>query len=188
MSSEINQQAQTGWHVVRTRPKAEHIAAAHLQKFANLNQVFCPRIKYEKPTNRGKVWFIEALFPGYIFARFDINAKLRNINATPAVTGVLRFADKYPIISDTIIQTLQEEFRKDKKEVRIVEPEIKQGDEVVIIDGAMAGLKTIVSRLIPSQERIHILLECLGELRETEVSLKSVVLPGNVRNEVRMED
>jgi len=186
MSSEINQDSEIGWHVIRTRPKAEHIAAAHLLKYANLEQVFCPRIKYEKPTQRGKVWFIEALFPGYIFARFDIKAELRNINATPAVSGVLRFADKYPTINDTIIQVLQEEFSKEEKEVRIVEPEIKEGDEVVIIEGTMAGMKTIVSRLIPSQERIHILLECLGETREAEVSLKSVVLPGNVRKEVRM--
>ena len=62
MSSDINQQPQAGWYVVRTRQKSEHIAAAHLQKYANLDQVFCPRIKFEKATLRGKVWFIEALF------------------------------------------------------------------------------------------------------------------------------
>ena len=184
MSSEINQQAQAGWHVVRTRPKGEHIAAVHLQKYAKLVQVFCPRIKFEKATLRGKVWFIEALFPGYLFARFDISTELRNVNATTAVTGVLRFADQYPKISAATIQALQSEFRKENKEVRIVEPGIHEGDEVVVTNGAMTGLKTIVTRLIPSQDRIRILLECLGAEREAEVSLESVALLGNVRKEV----
>jgi len=158
----------------------------HLQKYANIDQVFCPRIKYEKATQRGKVWFIEALFPGYIFARFDIKMELRNVNATPAVTGVLRFADQYPSISESIIKSLQNEFQKDTEEVRIVEPEIKEGDEVIVIDGAMSGLKSIVTRRIPSQDRIRILLSLLGEEREVEVSMNSVVLPGNVRKEVKL--
>jgi len=184
MPFEIKQQEQTSWHVVRTRPKSEHIAALHLQQYANLAQVFCPRIKFEKATRRGKVWFIEALFPGYVFARFDISTELRNVNATKAVTGVLRFANQYPIISDTTIVALQNEFPKDTDEVRIVEPGIHEGDEVVVTNGAMTGLKTIVTRLIPSQDRIRVLLECLGEKREAEVSLESVALLGDMRKKV----
>ncbi len=187
MSSEINQLQQAAWHVVRTRPKGEHIATAHLQKYAQIDEVFCPRIKFEKATLRGKVWFTEALFPGYIFARFNIACDLRNVNATNGVTGVLRFADQFPTIRDTIIQELQNEFRKEDKEVRIVESQINEGDEIVVIEGAMKGLQTIVTRVIPSQDRIRILLECLGEEREAEVSLYSVAIPGNVRKEVKLK-
>ena len=50
MSSELNQPSKAAWHVVRTRPKGEHIAAGHLKKYAHLDQVFCPRIKFEKAT------------------------------------------------------------------------------------------------------------------------------------------
>ncbi len=186
MSSEFNQPSKAAWHVVRTRPKGEHIAAAHLQKYAHLDEVFCPRIKFEKATARGKVWFTEALFPGYIFSRFDIAIDLRNVNATNGVTGVLRFASQYPVIDNTIIQELQSEFRKEDKEVRIVEPEISEGNEIVVIEGAMKGLQTIVTRVMPSQDRIRILLECLGEEREAELSLSAVAIPGNVRKEVKL--
>lgn len=186
MSSETNQQQQEAWHVVRTRPKGEHIAAAHLQQYAHLDQVFCPRIKFEKATARGKVWFTEALFPGYIFAQFNLETELRNVNATNGVTGVLRFSDQFPTIKDSVIQELQSEFSKENNEVRIVEPEISEGDEIVVVDGAMKGLRTVVTRMIPSQDRIQILLECLGEEREVEVSRASVSIPGNVRKEVKL--
>ena len=186
MSSDPNQTDEAAWHVVRTRPKGEHIAAAHLQQYAHLDQVFCPRIKFEKATVRGKVWFTEALFPGYIFARFDLTTELRNVNATNAVTGVLRFSDQYPEISETIIQELQSEFPKESKEVRIVEPEISEGDEIVVVEGTMKGLRTIVTRLTSGHDRIRILMDCLGEEREVEVSRASVALPGNVRKEVKL--
>ena len=84
----IIEEGEAGWFVVRTRPKSEHIAAIHLMKFADIDEVFSPRIRYEKGTRRGKVWFTEALFPGYIFARFDLNEKLRAVNATNGVSGV----------------------------------------------------------------------------------------------------
>ena len=186
MSSISDQSEKPAWHVVRTRPKGEHIAALHLQQYAGLDEVFCPRIKFEKATVRGKVWFTEALFPGYIFARFDLATELRNVNATNAVTGVLRFADQYPEISESIIEELQHEFLKEDKEIRIVEPEINEGDEIVVIEGAMKGLRTVVTRLMPSQDRIRILFECLGEEREAEVSRDSVAIPGNVRKEVKL--
>ncbi len=186
MASETDQQPQAGWHVVRTRPKGERIAAMHLQKYANLDEVFCPRIRFEKATTRGKVWFVEALFPCYIFARFDIATDLRAVNATSGVTAVLRFADQYPQISDALIRELRTEFQKENDEIRVIEPEIIEGDEIVVIDGAMKGLRTIVTRLMPSQDRIRILMECLGEEREVEVARDSIAIPGNVRKEVKL--
>ena len=57
------------WFCVRTQPKHEHIAAAGLQRRLNVN-CFAPRLRYRKMTRRGAVWFVEAMFPGYLFAEF----------------------------------------------------------------------------------------------------------------------
>ena len=59
------------WYCVQTRPKSEHIARASLLQFGDV-EVYCPRLRYHKTTRRGKVWFTEALFPCYLFARFDL--------------------------------------------------------------------------------------------------------------------
>lgn len=182
---ESNEIEEPGWYCVRTRPKSEHLAARNLIGFANLDEVFCPRIRFEKSTRRGKVWFVEALFPGYIFARFDLANDLRAVNAATGVTGVLRFADEYPLIEHGYIQELREEFPEEDDAIRIIEPEIAAGDEVVITEGAMAGLKTIVTRLISGQDRVRVLLEWLGEEREAEVPLKALNRPGEIRTEIR---
>ena len=176
---------ETGWFCVCTKPKSEHLAARNLLGFANLDKVFCPRIRYEKSTQRGKAWFVEALFPGYIFARFDLANDLRAVNASSNVTGVLRFADFYPKISNNYIEELRAEFPEEENEIRIIEPEISEGDEVVLTEGPMAGMKTIVTRLMSGQDRVRVLLEWLGEEREAEVSLDSLRVPGEIRGKMR---
>ncbi len=175
----------TGWYCVRTRPKGEHIAARSVQQFAHVEQVFCPRIRFEKPTLRGKVWFVEALFPGYFFAYFDLEKDLRVVNASPSVSGVLRFADFYPQIHSDYISELRGEFPDEEGSVRVIRPGISPGDEVVVTEGAMKGLKTVVTRLLSSGDRIAVLLDWLGQEREAEVQLRSVSRPVDIRQEIR---
>lgn len=183
--SEPESAYEAGWYCVRARPKSEHIAARNLQHYANLDEVFCPRIRYEKPTRRGKVWFVEALFPGYFFARFDLATDLRTVNAAPGISGVLHFADEYPRLHDRLVADLKAEFPAEDAAIREIRPEIAPGDEVVITEGPMKGLQTIVTRLNSSADRVAVLLEWLGQEREAEVSMSAVMRPGDIRRELR---
>ena len=167
-------EAGNGWFCVRTKPKTEHVAARNLLTYAKLSEVFCPRIRYEKSTRRGKAWFVEALFPGYIFAKFDLSQDLRIVNATTNVTGVLRFADRYPTIEDALVTALQVEFPEEDGAVRVLETSIKEGDEVVIDEGVLKGMTTIVSRISLNGDRVAVLMDWLGQEREVEVSVKSI--------------
>jgi transcriptional antiterminator RfaH len=78
------------WLCVRTQPKREHIAAGQLDLLEGVD-VFSPRIRFKRRTPRGKVWFEESLFPGYIFARFDL-PMLRAVSSAVGVRGLVRFA------------------------------------------------------------------------------------------------
>ena len=62
------------WFCVRSHPKHEHIAAAHLRE--RKLEVYLPRIRFQRCTRRGLVWFTEALFPNYFFARLDLSNAL----------------------------------------------------------------------------------------------------------------
>jgi len=183
--SDSTEAPEEGWFCVRSKPKSEHIAARNLQQFANLDEVFCPRIRFEKATLRGRVWYIEALFPGYFFARFDLATDLRAVNAAPGVSGVLHFADFYPQISDAYIRELKEEFPEESNAIRVIEQALAPGDEITITEGAMKGLKTIVTRLVGGGDRVAVLLDWLGQEREAEVSMKAVMRPGDIRQEIR---
>ena len=67
----------------------------------------------------------------------------------------------------------------------MIEPTIVEGDEVVLTEGPMVGLKTIVTQLVSGRDRVKVLLDWLGEEREAEVSLKAVTRPGEIRREIR---
>ena len=171
------------WYCVRTKPKSEHIAAAHLRRLAHDDLdigVFCPRVRFQKATARGKVWFVEALFPGYLFARFDLTTELRAVQAQPSVSGILHFGDLFPSIDARLVTELRDEFGEE--ELRQIESKLHEGDEVEIVEGALKGLTVVVSRLLPGKERVRILMEWLGEDREAEVSLDAVARRGNVRS------
>ena len=169
---------ESAWYCVRSKPKSEHLAAAHLFKQGGF-EVFCPRIRFEKATRRGKVWFVEALFPGYLFARFDLMKDLRLVRATSAVVGVLHFRDFYPVLSPKTIEELRLEIGED--EPKTIEGTISEGDEVLVTEGAMTGLVALVTKLLPGQERVSILLELLGQEREANIALRSVVQSGDAR-------
>lgn len=169
------------WHVVRTRPKSEHLAAAAIRKQVGV-EVFCPRLRFEKGTRRGKVWFVEALFPGYIFARIDLTEHLRYVQSINGVTGLVRFGENFSVLEPGIIDALKGQFTGEE-ETREIRPEIGAGDEVQIVEGAMRGLTVLVTRVISAQKRVAILFEWLGQDREAEIPVSRIVRKGNVRSD-----
>src|SRR5215471_6388721 len=98
--------AQAEWYCLRTHPKHEHVAAAHLRQDCGL-EAFLPRIRYRRSTRFGPAWVNEALFPGYLFARFALAAWLRRIQHSRGVAGVVHFGTNWPVIQREIIEELR---------------------------------------------------------------------------------
>ena len=163
-----------GWHVIRAKPKAEHLAAASLARLSGVTP-YCPRIRYEKATRRGRVWFVEALFPGYLFACFDPGESLRAVQASPQVTGVVHFGTGLPALEPGIVESLMAEFPAAAPREVAAGTEPAPGDTVEIVEGALAGWTALVRQVLPGRERVRILLDWLGQLREVEVGLRAVV-------------
>ena len=89
------------WFCLRTQPKHEHIAAAHLKDDPDI-EIYLPRIRFKRATRRGPVWFTEALFPNYLFARFDLAACLRRVCHARGVRGVVHFGERWPIVPEDL--------------------------------------------------------------------------------------
>src|SRR5260370_34982393 len=97
-ASEISSdQSVDSWFCLRAQPKREHIAAACLRQISEV-EVFCPRVRFRKSTKRGPVWFIESMFPGYLFARFDYGTLHRQIRERPGVSGFVQFGELLPLL------------------------------------------------------------------------------------------
>ena len=135
------------WYCARTKPKHEHIAAANVSKNLKL-EVFNPRLRLERATQRGVVRSVEPLFPCYLFVRCVIEAKLNEIQHTNGISSLVRFGHKIPQVEDSIIAELQKYF--EAEEPMTVEDALAPDDEVIIADGAFAGMQAKVLRVMPA--------------------------------------
>ncbi len=169
------------WFCLRTQPKHEHIAAAHLKQEADV-EVYLPRIRFKRSTRQGPVWFTEALFPNYLFARFDLPLCLRKVQAARGVRGVVHFGERWPAIPDEVIQQLRASVPADQ--VHVIVEELKTGDAVRISGGAFHGLEAVVTRAMPGRQRVGVLLEFLGRQTMVEVEKEAVVLEKGGRRRV----
>jgi transcriptional antiterminator RfaH len=167
------------WYCVRTQTKREHIAAGHLRELEGI-EVFCPRLRYRKATRRGKIWWVEPLFPGYLLARFNLAENERAVTFCQGVRGLVRFGSEIPAISTAFVQSLRDEVRTradEDEELFSVTPAIEAGDEVEIAHGPLQGMRGTILTVAPAAERVKILLEFLGQPQAVDVDLFSILLP-----------
>jgi len=128
---------------------------------------FCPRIRFKKATRRGLVWVTEAMFTGYLFARFELTKMQRQVLSVHGVCGIVRFGSRYPTIEEDLLAQLRKQT--DLKEVKELRYEFSPGDQVKIMKGAFDGLEAVVTQVLPATQRVRILMDFLGRKTETEV-------------------
>src|SRR5258706_16034454 len=117
------------WFCLRSQSKHEHIAAAHLRKMADI-EVFLPRIRFKRSTRQGTVWVTEALFPSYLFARFNWQTSLREVRHARGVRGVVHFGERWPTIQPGIIEDLRRAIGD--AEMCVIPAQLVPGDAVEI--------------------------------------------------------
>lgn len=166
------------WFCLKAQTKREHIAADHVRQIPGTD-VFLPRVRFQKKTVRGIVWFTEALFPGYLFAKFEFQKQFRQVSHTSGVRGIVHFGERWPAIPEDTIVELQRAIGSESV-CTIAEP-LSVGEEVELEAGAFRGLKAVVSRVMPAKERVLVLLEFLGQQTGVEVAAADVIREGDQR-------
>jgi transcriptional antiterminator RfaH len=164
--------AESAWYCLRSLPKHEHIAAAHLRMLEGVT-VFCPRIRFKRATRRGIVWVTEAMFPGYLFGRFELAEMHRHVQCAHGVGGIVRFGNRYPTIEEGALAQLRDQTGV--TEVKELIYELSQGDQVKIMQGVFVGLEAVVMQVLRAKQRVKILMDFLGRKMEAEVEHASVL-------------
>lgn len=173
------------WFCVKTQPKNEHIAARYLRRVLNL-EVFLPRIRFKRNTVKGAVWFNEPLFPGYLFARFNLGMHLRVVSYATGVSCVVHFGNEYPVIPDNTIEELKSIIGPE--EIHTIADDFVEGETVVIGDGPFSGIEVVILRPMPGNQRVAVLMEFLGRQTIVEVDKQDLVKPSQrYRTEVFLE-
>jgi transcriptional antiterminator RfaH len=157
---------------VRTGNKQESKVAALLRKEVAL-EVLSLSVRFRRLRSGIPIWVKEALFPGYVFARFDYVSQHRHVRAISGVASIVQFGDTPAEVPVAVI----DEFRLLSPAGDAVEisPELETGSEVTVASGPLRGLRTLVTRVLPARQRVAILLDILGMDREVEIESARLV-------------
>ena len=161
------------WFCIKCKPRQESTAKRSILRDIGA-EVFCPMLRFERARRSGRVRVTEAMFPGYLFARFSYRNQHRHLGACHGVSHVVKFGGIAAVVGEDIIKALREAVvGEETVEIRT---QVEVGTEVQVLKGAFRGITALVTQVLPAQSRVKVLLELLGMEREVEIE-ESGVLP-----------
>ena len=165
------------WFCLRSQVKHEHVAAAHLERMADI-EVFNPRIRFARSTRQGPVWVTESMFPNYLFARFDWRTSLNRVHFAPGVSGIVHFGSQWPTVPDDVISELRRLVGE--TQLQNTQRAFEVGENVRICGGPLHGLEAVITSVMPGSQRVAVLLDFLGQQSTVNVGFEGVtrVMPG----------
>ena len=162
------------WYLVHSKPREERKALANLQKQGF--ECFLPMLAIEKFV-RGRIKTVtEPLFSRYLFVqRQSQNQNFSIIKYTLGVHRLVSFGQLPSQVSDTLIETIRSLELSLGKENNGYQPLIRNGDEILMIEGPLKGLKGIFHEANGSQ-RAFVLIDLLHKQHLFHVD-KSDIIP-----------
>jgi transcription antitermination factor NusG len=103
---------------------------------------------------------LKALFPGYIFGKFDLEQNYPLVRWGKGVKCVLGFGGYPTPVSEEVVEIIKE--RTDAQGVVRVKQGFKPNDVVRIKTGPLKDLLGIFERWVSDNERVRILLNLIG--------------------------
>jgi len=158
------------WYVVHTHPRQEQRAIRNLLLWG----IELLDLWVRAPRNMGG---LEPLFPGYVFARFDITSMLRNVRFTRGVHSVLSFGGEPTQIHDDIITMCRSRIGQDGY-VELT-PKFQMNELVVIQSGAFKGLTAVFQKEMPGRQRVSVLLKALSWQARVELDVNQIARLAN---------
>jgi transcriptional antiterminator RfaH len=148
------------WYVVHTHPKQEDRVDSNLNTLKI--ETFSPCIKKRQYNNyTGERFYkVRPLFPGYIFARFDLAKLHHKVRLTRGVHSLVCYGATPAQVDGLVINTIRSQLGVDGC-VKIGES-LKPGDEVVIDDGPLKSFRGIFERETSDLDRVMILLNTVS--------------------------
>jgi transcriptional antiterminator RfaH len=158
----IHDQAQ--WYAVRTKPHEEARAEMNLRAWRV--EIFAPKLKELRTSDYGDARYVtKPLFTQYLFARFDVETQLHDINYTRGVQSVVCFGGIPASIDDKVIDLIKE--RVDKDGFVRTQDDFKAGEPVRIKSGPMQSIIGVFERKLKDKDRVKILLNTMHLLIDT---------------------
>jgi transcriptional antiterminator RfaH len=167
---ELNRPDRKCWYAVRCKCRQEHVVLSNLNRAGIVT--FCPQIKESRIAKFKLQTSIGPLFPGYLFAKFDMRHDYRTVKYARGVHGVVSFGMSPAVVDEELIQAIQK--RLDGGYVMVNDTFI-EGQTVKIQNDLMHGMEAIFSRRIPGYQRAVLLLRAISFHAKLVVDLQDIV-------------
>ena len=161
------------WYAVSTKPRQEKQAELHIKQCGI--ECFLPLLKESKIIRRMRKTVIEPLFPGYLFARFDIDKHYRAVSYATGVRKIVEFGSGPVELETTMIDAIKERLNNGYVTLMPVRP--VHGQVVHIKGGPLAGLEAVFIREMTDRNRVLLLLNTLGFHAKLTLNMDQVSLP-----------
>lgn len=150
--------SESAWYAVRTKPMEEERAALNLTSWQV--PIFAPKLKERRTSGYGSPYVTKPLFANYIFARFNPDRQLHNINYTRGVQNVVSFGGHPIPIDEEVIDVIRERIGDDGF-IHTDEEDLRPGDRVRINSGPFEDLVGVFKQSTRDKERVKILLDAM---------------------------
>jgi len=157
------------WYLVRTKSSKERWVNDQLA--AILPEVFLPMLEARIPRWGRMAWSITPLFPGYLFARFDLQQRYFDVKYMPGVQGIVSAGNDPLAVPLVVIDEIRR--RGTNGVVKIEEMAYDSGQRLRVVEGPFRGFEAIFERYLSGAERVAILLSAI------EATGLRVVLPAS---------
>ena len=161
------------WYVVSTKPHQEKQAELHIKQWGV--ECFLPLLKQSKVIRRTRKTVIEPLFPGYLFARFELARHYRAVSYATGVRKIVDFGSGPVELDAAMIDAIKE--RLTDGYVTPHPESFKVGQVVHIKGGPLAGLEAVFVREMTDRNRVLLLLNTLGFHAKLTLNRNQVSLP-----------
>lgn len=158
------------WYALHTKPHQEMVAQANIQRLGI--ETFCPQIRQQRMIRKRNQTCVSPLFPGYIFARFEIVDHYRFVLYSRGIKRIVSFGDEPAIVEDGLIDGIRS--RLGDSHVRGAVPEFHFGQIVRIKHGSLDGLEAIFEKEMTGVQRAVLLLKALSYQARVVVDLRAI--------------
>ena len=159
------------WYAVKCKPHQERLAELHLKR-AGITTLY-PQIKEPKIVRRRRQVCINALFPGYLFAQFNVDGDYRTVIYCRGVRDVVSFGANPAVVDEEMIQAIKDRLCNGYLTIR--EPAFRPGQVVRIQEGPLRGLEAVFEMQIPGYQRAVLLLRAISYQAKVVVDLEDIV-------------
>ena len=146
------------WYAVNTKMHGEAFASASLDRLGV--EVFLPMLKEQKAVRGKRHPMTMPLFPGYLFAKFEVQSQLRAVTYARGVKSIVTFGSGPSRVDESIIHAIRSQATNGV--IELSADRFLPGQVVRIQDGPLCGLKAVFEKKLDGTSRAVLLLKAMS--------------------------